>query len=226
MSHQVKGFRAGVRKMDAKWRKRVAVVMVLVFGSLLIFFGTDGLTAFTVETARLNELVEEKPIVPDVTLEDSKERVYSFSEFDDKYVLITFIYTSCTTICLDLEMNMAQVYDLVPQEFIGEDISFLSISFDPTVDDPKTLDKYKGYFNSDGETWRMARIPDQKELDRLLDEFGVIVIPDGYGDYAHNAAFYLVDANGKLVDVMDYQDIEGTAEKITNILEADGGSKS
>lgn len=123
-------------------------------------------------------------------------------------------------------MNMAQVYDLVPQEFIGEDISFLSISFDPTVDDPETLDKYKGYFNSDGETWRMARIPDQKELDGLLDEFGVIVIPDGYGDYAHNAAFYLVDANGKLVDVMDYQDIEGTAEKITNILEADGGSKS
>lgn len=212
--------------MDAKWRKRVAITMVLVFGSLLVYFGTDGLTAFTVETARLNELVEEQPTFPDVTLEDSEERVYSFSEFDDKYVLITFIYTSCTTVCLDLEMNMAQVYQQVPEEFIGEDISFLSISFDPTVDDPETLDKYKGYFNSDGETWRMARIPDQQELDNLLDEFGVIVIPDGYGDYAHNAAFYLVDPNGKLVDVMDYQDTDGAAEEITRILENKRGNQS
>lgn len=212
--------------MDAKWRKRVAITMVLVFGSLLVYFGTDGLTAFTVETARLNELVEEQPTFPDVTLEDSEERIYSFSEFDDKYVLITFIYTSCTTVCLDLEMNMAQVYQQVPEEFIGEDISFLSISFDPTVDDPETLDKYKGYFNSDGETWRMARIPDQQELDNLLDEFGVIVIPDGYGDYAHNAAFYLVDPNGKLVDVMDYQDTDGAAEEITRILENKRGNQS
>src|SRR5690625_837221 len=108
--------------MDAKWSKRIAITMVLLFGSLLVYFGTDGLTAFTVETARLNELVEEQPTFPDVTLEDSEERVYSFSEFDDKYVLITFIYTSCTTVCLDLEMNMAQVYNKVPEEFIGEDI--------------------------------------------------------------------------------------------------------
>ncbi|HLR64456.1 SCO family protein [Virgibacillus sp. MSJ-26] len=212
--------------MDAKWRKRVAITMVLVFGSLLVYFGTDGLTAFTVETARLNELIEEQPTFPDVTLEDSEERVYSFSEFDDKYVLITFIYTSCTTVCLDLEMNMAQVYNKVPEEFIGEDISFLSISFDPTVDDPETLDKYKGYFDSDGETWRMARIPDQQELDNLLDEFGVIVIPDGYGDYAHNAAFYLVDSNGKLVNVMDYQDTDGAADEITRILESNRGNQS
>jgi len=212
--------------MDAKWSKRIAITMVLLFGSLLVYFGTDGLTAFTVETARLNELVEEQPTFPDVTLEDSEERVYSFSEFDDKYVLITFIYTSCTTVCLDLEMNMAQVYNKVPEEFIGEDISFLSISFDPTVDDPETLDKYKGYFDSDGETWRMARIPDQQELDNLLDEFGVIVIPDGYGDYAHNAAFYLVDSNGKLVDVMDYQDTDGAADKITRILENKRGNQS
>lgn len=209
--------------MKKNWRKSVAISFVLLFGCILFYVGTDGFTAFTEETARLNELIEEKPFVPDVTLEDSNERVYPFSEFDDEYVLITFIYTSCTTVCLDLEMNMAQVYNQIPEKYIGNDISFLSISFDPEIDDPKTLDKYKGYFNSDGETWRMARIQDQQELDHLLDEFGVIVIPDGYGDYTHNAAFYLVDQNGKLVDVLDYQETEEAANKIIDIIETNRG---
>ncbi|HLR53012.1 MAG TPA: SCO family protein [Candidatus Avamphibacillus sp.] len=212
--------------MLTNWRKKLAIALILTFGVFLFYFGTEGFTAFTVETARVNDLIEEKPAFPNVTLEDSKERVYTFSEFDDQYVLITFIYTSCTTVCMELEMNMAQVYEQVPNEYIGEDISFLSVSFDPEVDDPETLEKYRSYFNSDGETWRMARIPDQEELDNLLDEFGVIVIPDGYGDYAHNAAFYLVDPNGKLVDVMDYQNTDEVAEKIVQIIEQDRGNQS
>jgi len=212
--------------MLTNWRKKLAIALILTFGVCLFYFGTEGFTAFTVETARVNDLIEEQPAFPNVTLEDSKERVYSFSEFDDQYVLITFIYTSCTTVCMELEMNMAHVYEKVPDEYIGKDVSFLSVSFDPEVDDPETLEKYRGYFNSDGETWRMARIPNQEELDNLLDEFGVIVIPDGYGDYAHNAAFYLVDANGKLVDVMDYQKTDEAAEKIVQIIEQDRGNQS
>lgn len=212
--------------MITNWRKKLAMTLILTFGASLFYFGTEGFTAFTVETSRVNQLIEEQPDFPNVTLEDSKERVYSFSEFDDQYVLITFIYTSCTTVCMELEMNMAQVYDRVPDEYIGKDVSFLSVSFDPEVDDPETLEKYRGYFNSDGETWRMARISDQEELDNLLDEFGVIVIPDGYGDYAHNVAFYLVNPNGKLIDVLDYQNIDETADKIVQIIEQDRGNRS
>ncbi|MBP1969011.1 protein SCO1/2 [Virgibacillus natechei] len=197
----------------------VAIIAILIFGVVLFYIGTDGFEAYTAETARTNELIEEKPEFPDVTLEDSEERVYPISEFENKYVMLTFIYTACTDVCLELEMNLTQVYDKVPSEYIGEDIIFLSISFDPTNDDPETLDKYRNYFNSDGETWRMARINNQNELDYLLDEFGVTVIPDGDGHFTHNSAFYLVDPTGTLVDVMDYTKIENAAEKVTSILD-------
>ncbi|KAB2337331.1 SCO family protein [Cytobacillus depressus] len=80
---------------------------------------------------------------------------------------------------------------------------FLSISFDPERDDPTVLNRYKDSFHSDGETWRMARIPDPAELISLLEKFGVIVIPDGTGNFTHNSAFYLVDRNGKLAQVFD-----------------------
>jgi len=152
-------------------------------------------------------------------LEDSMERVYPFSEFEGKYVMLTFIYTNCTDVCLQLEVNLAEVYDKVPAAYIGEDIVFLSISFDPTNDTPEVLDKYRSYFESDGETWRMARINDQSELDNLFNEFGVIVIPDGDGNFAHNTAFYLVDPKGNLVDVMDYTKIDEAAARITSILD-------
>jgi len=202
----------------------LATIIVLLFGFALFYVGTDQFSAFTAETARVNKLVEEKPQFPDVTFEDSKGRTYSIDEFEGKYVFITFIYSMCTTVCIDLEMNMDQVYDLIPEEYMGKDIQFLSISFDPERDDPERLDVYKDIFtNSDGELWRMARIANQEELDFLLDEFGVIVIPDEHGNFAHNSAFYLVDRQGTLVEVLDYKKIDEAANTVISILDEEAG---
>jgi protein SCO1 len=201
------------------WHNTFACFLVILFGCVLFYIGTDGFKAFTAETARVNKLIDDKPKFPEVTLEDSKGRNYSIAEFEDKYVFITFLYTSCTTVCPQLEMNMSKVYEHVPSKYMGKDIVFLSISFDPERDDPATLDKYRGYFNSDGETWRMARISNKAELDSLLKAFGVIVIPDENGNFAHNSAFYLVDKSGSLLDVLDYKKVDEAANKIISILE-------
>lgn len=206
-----------------KNKNTLSLIIVIVFGMSLLFIGTDGFQAFTVEKARTMKLVEDNPEFPNVTIEDSKGRIYDFSELEGKYVMLTFIYTSCTTVCPVLEMNLAQVYDQIPEQYIGEDITFLSISFDPERDDPATLDKYREYFNSDGETWRMARVPDQEELKKLLDAFGVIVIPGNDGEFTHNSAFYLVNREGTLIDVMDYQETDDAAEKVISILEKEVG---
>ena len=205
--------------MIKSWRNSFACLLVILFGFVLFYIGTDGFKAYTAETARVNKLINDNPRFPDVTFEDSKGRNYSISEFEDKYVFITFLYTSCTTVCPQLEMNMSKVYEKVPSKYKGKDIVFLSISFDPDRDDPATLEKYRGYFNSDGETWRMARIPQKSELDSLLKAFGVIVIPDENGNFAHNSAFYLVDKGGRLVDVMDYKKVDEAANKLIGILE-------
>ncbi|MUV36557.1 hypothetical protein JNUCC1_00360 [Lentibacillus sp. JNUCC-1] len=202
---------------------KVALGLVLLFGFLLFFIGTDGFSAFTAETARKHNLIDSQPVFPEVTLEDSQERVYPFSEFAGKYVLITFIYTACTDVCPQLEMNMSEVYQALPEDVLGEDIVFLSVSFDPEQDTPETLSTYRGYFDSDGETWRMARINDQEELNSLLDAFGVIVIPDDNGNFTHNSAFYLVNPEGRLENVMDYKQPEAAAETIRTILEEKGG---
>lgn len=197
----------------------IAISVVVLFGIILFYFGTDGFRAYTAETARTNQLIADQPLLPDVTLEDSKGREYSFDEFEGKYMMMTFIYTACSTVCPQLEANLAEVYEAIPEDILGEDIVFLSISFDPERDTPEVLDKYRTYFGSDGDKWRMARIPNQDELDELLTEFGVIVIPDGLGDFAHNVAFYLVNPEGHLIDVLDFMDIEGAKVRVADILD-------
>src|SRR5699024_6459517 len=128
------------------YRRIIAIVLVLVFGVGLFYFGTDGFRAFTAETARVNALVEEQPVLPDVVLEDSKYREYDFSEFAGKYVMMTFVYTRCTTVCPQLEMNLQEVYEAIPAAYLGEDIVFLTVSFDPERDTPEILDTYRTYF--------------------------------------------------------------------------------
>lgn len=201
----------------------ISLTVVLLFGFLLFFLGTDGFRAFTAETARTNKLIGEQPSLPLVTLEDSMGREYSFDEFQGKYVVMTFIYTACSTVCPQLEMNVAQIYEQIPEQYLGEDIVFLSVSFDPERDVPEVLERYRTFFGSDGETWRMARVANETELKQLLNEFGVIAIPDGEGDFQHNVAFYLVNREGYLMDVMDFMDIEGaTARIITTLEEGEG----
>ena len=41
------------------------------------------------------------------------------------------------------------------------------------------------------------------DLAAWLRTFGIVVIPDGYGGYEHNAALHLVDERGRLVRILD-----------------------
>lgn len=200
--------------------KAVSILMVILFGITLFFIGTDGFQAFTAETARTNKLLKEKPALPYAILEDSLGEQYSFDEFKGRYILMTFIYTACSTVCPMLEKNVANIYEKVPARYLGEDIVFLSISFDTDRDTPEVLAHYAEFFGSDEHTWRMVRVPDDEELKTLLDEFGIIAIPDGQGDYQHNVAYYLVDREGYLMDVMDFEDVEGASIRVLEVLQA------
>lgn len=201
----------------------LASLLVLAFGIGLIAIGTDGFRAYTAEAARILDLNKSNPRFPDAKLEDSTGRTYSVTELEGKYVFITFIYASCGTFCPQLEMNMAEIYDKLPSQYVGEDIIFLSISFDTERDDVEVLRKYRSYFNKDEHSWRMARIPDQNELDALLKAFGVIVIPDDSGNFTHNGAFYFVDREGYLIEVMNYAEIDAAVEKVERRIELDKG---
>lgn len=200
--------------MNRIGRTTWASFIVVFLGVLLFAFGTNGFRAYTAEAARTIALNNKRPAFPDIALQDSTGRHFSLSELSGKYVLVTFVYTSCGTVCPQLEMNLLEIFNRLPRETIGRDIVFLSISFDTDRDTPEALEAYRHHFSKDRDNWRMARVPERDELNELLNTFGVIVIPGSNGDFAHNGAFYLIDRQGRLAEIMDYTKLDRAIDKI------------
>ena len=61
--------------------------------------------------------------------------------------------------------------------------------------------------------WRAARFERDEDLDRALDQLGVVVIPEPSVGFVHNAAFYLVE-HSRVVAILDTEDRAGLFEAI------------
>ncbi|MEH7387934.1 SCO family protein [Bacillus sp. JJ1521] len=200
------------------WRKSIGILFALAAGTTLLWIGTDGFRAFTAETARIIELEREGPKLPSATLIDSNSKKFHLQELEGKYTLFTFMYTSCGDVCPVLERNFAEIYENIPEGVLGKEVVLVSISFDPEHDTPNVLKSYSDHFGADGERWKMATIEDEQELQDVLNTLEVIVIPNEYGGYEHNSAFYVINPEGKLTNIFDYQTPQTVVEYLDSFL--------
>jgi protein SCO1/2 len=120
--------------------------------------------------------------------------------------VVDFVYTRCQTVCLALGTVFQQLQHALKADDAGSKVRLLSISFDPANDNPAALARYAVRMNADPSHWRFLRAADAQDTRRLLDAFQVVVVPDGRGDYEHNAALLVVDQQGRLVRVFDYSE--------------------
>lgn len=202
--------------MKKEWLYRT---FLIICGLLFLLVATDGYTTFTIEGKRINTLKEAPPEIPNIIVQDNKDRTYHFEEFEGKYMFMTFIYTNCSTVCPQMEVNMQEVFETLDMEKYKDDLVFLSISFDTERDTVEVLDRYAQYFNVDGDSWRMLRVPDDDDLQGLLDLYGVTVIPEGSSDFQHNTSFYLIKPDGQLLDVLDFREPQEAVQAIVNEIE-------
>lgn len=117
-----------------------------------------------------------------------------------------FIYTRCQSVCLSLGSSFQQLQAaLQADRAAGQraNVRLLSISFDGARDHPAALRAYAQGLRADPALWRFVRVPDAAQEQALLRRLGVVVVPDGRGDYEHNAALLVFDARGRMVRVFD-----------------------
>ena len=204
--------------MNLVKRNLAAATLVTLLGTGVLWWGTDGLQAFTAETARRARILKSPQALPVAALEDQDGRGFGLQDYRGRMLAVEFIYTRCTTLCRSLGMAFKQIRDQVPQEALGRDFALLSISFDPAHDDPASLKAYGRAYGADGEHWRIARVGNEAELGRLLEAFGIVVIPDGLGGFEHNAAIHLVGRDGRLVQISDINEPRPFAEAVARWL--------
>lgn len=196
----------------------VSTALVVACGAATFWWGTDGFSAFTAEAARRGAILRSPRPVPAVVLEDQDGRRFSLDDYRGRLLAVEFLYTRCMTVCRSLGMAFRQIREAVPPEALGRDFALLSISFDPERDDTASLKTYGRNFGADGEHWRLARVRNVAELAALLDAFGVVVIPDRFGGFEHNAAIHLVGRDGRLVEISDLDEPLAFAEKVREKL--------
>lgn len=188
-------------------------MLAVLLGGGLLFLATDGFRAITTEGARRIGVAENPVPVPDLLLEDMNGRTVSITPVSGETVLVEFIYTSCPIVCQEAAIDFAEIRDRLIAS--GSRARLVSVSFDPEKDDTKAMSDYGAAHGADGGYWTVAR-PDASDLNRLLNTFGVTVIPDEWLGYQHNAAIHFIDGQGRLAGIFDTDAIGAVVERVVS----------
>jgi protein SCO1 len=145
------------------------------------------------------------------TSQDQRQRLWSkprndtINAVDDTVYLVNFIYTACPTVCQALGAEYTQLQALLTarREAAGRPIRLMSLSFDVAHDDPPALHAYAQRHRANSGVWTVAAPATAGDAKRLLQQLGVVVVPDGRGGYVHNGSIHVMNGAGTVLAIFD-----------------------
>jgi protein SCO1/2 len=186
----------------------LAAAAVLTIGLTLIFWQTEGGRAFTSESLRRIRVEKNAPLIPALAVIDERGKRQLLPELvaaGSQVWIADFFYARCTSLCLAQATVMAQLQRQILEQGLERRVGLLSISFDPTHDRPDALRSYARRMGAEPTVWRFATLARPHERRSLLAHFGLVVIPAPLGQFEHNAALYVISANGRLLRIEDME---------------------
>lgn len=200
-------------------RTALAATLALAAGLAAAHTATDGFEAFTLESARRLHALRAPAPVPDLALDLADGGRVFLSEVPGRVLLVDFIYTRCPTYCVALGSIYARLQQRLAAEIAAGQVRLVSVTFDPARDGPAELRAYRARHSADPAGWELGEPAHADELQSWLSAFGVVVIPDGLGGYAHNAAVHVIGPDRRLAAIHDLQDIDGVVKTTREILD-------
>ena len=138
---------------------------------------------------------------PDFTLMDTSGHPVSLSELRGQVVLISFIYTNCTSACPLLTARMSSLWGRLKRDgTAARQVRFLSITVDPARDSAAALERYVKRFKADPARWSFLREERQK-LQPVLAAYDEWTRPQPDGEIDHPARLYLIDRRGRIREI-------------------------
>ena len=187
------------------FRTALLSIMLALAGYIAAAWLTHDFQVWTAEGARRLEVALQPVPAPSVSVDGPGIAPQALSQHladGQSVTLVDFVYTRCQSVCLAMGSSFQQMQAALRER--GGKVKLLSISFDGTYDTPGVLQAYASKLSADPALWRFVRVQDPQGTQRLLADFQVVVVPDGRGDFEHNAAFLVIDQKGRLVHIFDY----------------------
>ena len=123
---------------------------------------------------------------------DETGRATRFSDFGGVPLIVTQIYTSCTSTCPRTVARLRKLSERLERD--GKTAQFLLVTLDPSSDTPERLRRYKAE-EALPASWRLLSGSPRatQELSNVLE----IHVMDGGSHLVHDAKIVLFDAGGK-----------------------------
>ncbi|MDO4777470.1 MAG: SCO family protein [Cardiobacteriaceae bacterium] len=158
-------------------------------------------------------------------LVDPQGQTKTQADFPGQYQLIAFGFTHCPDVCPTTLYDFKQV---LAQMEKPERLQPIFITIDPKRDTSEVLAKYTGFFDKR----ILALVGSREAIDQTVTNFNASYgyqldgkkidpdnLPEGSGYVVfHSTLIYLLDREGKLLDVFDYQ--SGAKQLVAGIEKA------
>ncbi len=143
-------------------------------------------------------------------LDSSGTRLQLFDLYNDKIVLLSFIYSTCTDVngCpLATAVFHRLKNRLRRQPEIARQLRLLTLSFNPEHDTPQVMAEYGRGLQSPDLDWRFLTTASQADLDRILKEYHQPVSKqyddrgNFTGTFSHVLRVYLIDRKHRIRNI-------------------------
>jgi protein SCO1 len=189
----------------------IALFTLSVIAVAAVWSTTFGLRAWTTEEGRRLRVMAKPPALSALNLTSSAATSvvpWGRTQAGQRVWLVTFMYTRCPTLCTTLGIEFERLQRALGSDPRDDRIRLLSISFDPAHDDVRALQGYATQHHADPHRWVVTVPASASDLSRLEQETGTVVIADGLGGYAHNAAIHVVLGDGRLIRIFNFNEPE------------------
>lgn len=183
-----------------------ACLIALVVGFGFVTSATDRGRSFTTESLRRSEVARQPVPLPGFTVFDASGRKQSLRDLlthGNRVWIVDFVYTRCQTVCSSLGTIYQQLQSEIVARGLQARVGLLSISFDPANDRPAALRDYALRMRMRPDVWQIVSLDQPQDRRRLLDSFGIMVVPAPLGEFEHNAALHIIDREARLVHIVD-----------------------
>lgn len=168
-----------------------------------------------------------QPAAPDFKLVNQSGETVNLSDFKGKIVVIDWIFTRCTDICLTQTKRFKKLQDELKQKQLFEkDVVLVSISIDPKNDTPEVLESYAEKSGADNSGWHFLT-GDFRTVQKVMGDYSYYAAkrfpkpevadrhnPDTEYTFSHQERIYIVDQYGNLAKMN-----EGESLSVSKVLQ-------
>lgn len=164
---------------------------------------------------------------PDFKLVNQSGETVKLSDFKGKIVVIDWIFTRCTDVCLTQTKRFKKLQDeLKERQLFKKEVVLVSISIDPKYDTPEVLDAYAEKSGADDSGWYFLT-GDFLTVQKVMGDYSYYAAkrfpkpevadrhdPDTEYTFSHQERIYIVDQDGNLAKIN-----EDNSLSVTKVLQ-------